>query len=221
MAAAKIVLFTMLCFCVCANAQTQTLAVYPSHADQLNSMTTHSLNLELKRLLSPAGIDLEWRSHDRNATVPSVEGRLIVGTFEGGCSTESLSAMQGVAPHARTLAETSISGDRILPYFTLDCTHLIRMLNPLLQPLSVPMRERILGRALARVIAHEIYHIVADTTEHEEAGLAKAQLSARELAAERFDLSPASLQRIRAAYRVGPPAIPIVRLMPPPAAQRR
>ena len=101
-----------------------------------------------------------------------------------------------------------------------DCAHVIRMLNPLLQPLSVPMRESILGRALARVIAHEIYHIVADTTEHEEAGLAKAQLSARELAADRFDLSPASLQRIRAAYRVGPPAIPIVGLIPP-AVQRR
>ena len=220
MAAAKIVLFTMLCFCVCAHAQTQTLAVYPSHADQLNSMTTHSLNLELKRLLSPAGIDLEWRGHERNAAVSSVDGRLIVGTFEGSCSAESLPAKQGAASQTRTLAETSISGHRILPYFTVDCTHVIRMLNPLLQPLSVPMRETILGRALARVIAHEIYHIVADTTEHEEAGLAKAQLSARELAAERFDLSPASLQRIRAAYRVGPPAIPVVGLISP-AAQGR
>ena len=214
MAAAKFVAFTMLCFCVCANAHTHTLAIHPSHAEGLNSRTTHSLNHELTRLLSPAGIDLEWQADARSRAVVGQPGRLIVATFEGTCSVDAIPNNRVTSSYAgRTLAETSISDGRILPYFTVDCSHVIRTLAPVLQPLGLPMREAVFGRALARVVAHEIYHILAETTEHEEAGLAKAQLTFRDLTAERFDLSPASLQRIRAAYRATSPGVPVAGLV--------
>ena len=76
----------------------------------------------------------------------------------------------------------------------------MRALAPTLEPLSAPFRAEVFGRALARVIAHEIYHIVAQTTDHGESGLAKPELSRDDLVSSRFDLSAASLRRMRTAF---------------------
>jgi hypothetical protein len=211
--AAKLVLFTMMCFCVCANAQTRALVVYPSHTESLDSVTRHSLEQELKRLVAPAGIDLTWRSAADRAQGREEMGRIVVGNFAGNCSVETISNAQVASTTRLTLAEASVSRCRVLPYFTVDCNRVIRTLAPMLQPLSPPMRQTIFGRAMARVIAHEIYHILAETTGHEEDGLAKAKLTFRDLTAPGIDLSPASLQRIRAAYRLEPPAVPVVGLI--------
>ena len=91
----------------------------------------------------------------------------------------------------------------------------------MLEPLSPPLRQAVLGRALARVIAHEIYHILAETTDHADTGIAKAQMTFKDLTADGFDLSPTSLQRIRAAYRQAPAAVvPIAGLVPPGSPKR-
>jgi hypothetical protein len=218
--AAKLVVLTMLCFCVCANAQTRSLAVYPDHSESLDSMTNHSLEQELKRLIAPAGIDLVWRSDADRTQSHEEMGRILVGDFTGNCSVETISTARTSSAKQLTLAEASVSGGRVLPYFTVDCIHVIRTLTPMLQPLSPPMRQTIFGRALARVIAHEIYHILAETTGHEDAGLAKAKLTFLDLTAPGIALSPASLQRIRAAYRMEPPAVPVVGLLPPDSKTR-
>jgi hypothetical protein len=208
--AAKLVLLTMMCFCVCANAQTRPVVVYPGHGETLDSIANHSLEQELKRVVAPAGIDLTWRSDADRRQTHEETGRIIVGNFAGNCSVETISNAPLASPKKLALAEASVSLGRVLPYFTVDCDRVIRTLTPILQPLSPPMRQTILGRALARVIAHEIYHILAETTGHEDAGLAKAKLTFHDLTAPGIALSPSSLQRIRAAYRVEPPAVPVV-----------
>jgi len=210
--AAKLVVLTMLCFCVCAHAQTPALVVYPGHADNLDSIANHSLEQELKRLVAPAGVALTWRSNADRTQTHEEMGRIIVGKFAGNCSVETVTSARAASRAQLTLAEASVSKGRVLPYFTVDCDHVIRTLAPMLQPLSPPMRQAILGRALARVIAHEIYHILAETTGHEDAGLAKAKLTFHDLTAPGIDLSPASLLRIRAAYRVEA-AIPVAALI--------
>ena len=210
--AAKLVVLTMLCFCVCANAQTPALVVYPRHAENLDSLANHALEQELTRLVAPAGIALTWRSNADRTQTHEEMGRIIVGKFAGNCSVETVSRARVGSSAKLTLAEASVYRGRVLPYFSVDCNHVIRTLAPMLQPLSPPMRQAIFGRALARVIAHEIYHILAETTGHEDAGLAKAKLTFHDLTAPGIDLSPASLQRIRAAYRVEP-AIPVAGLL--------
>jgi len=195
MSAARSVLL-LLCFAICASAETRTLVVYAQPADGLESLSSHYLELELRRVLVPAGIELVWESSAKNSNEQQ-PSRLVVGSFTGNCSVETLSSLAGSSSTTRTLGDTSVSNDRILPYFRVDCGRIIRALAPILQPLSVPSRESIFGRALARVIAHEIYHIVAQTEEHDDVGLAKAQLSLQELLASRFDLSPASVRRMQ------------------------
>ncbi|HYR43293.1 MAG TPA: hypothetical protein VER98_09735 [Terriglobia bacterium] len=63
--------------------------------------------------------------------------------------------------------------------------------------LGTRVEPSVLGRALGRVAAHEIYHIVAQTTEHQESGIAKAAFSVRDLTANRFELDSSSLWRMR------------------------
>jgi hypothetical protein len=49
------------------------------------------------------------------------------------------------------------------------------------------------GRALARVIGHELYHILARTSQHPAAGIAKAAFSISDLTMPGLDFDPDSL----------------------------
>jgi hypothetical protein len=202
MLAARSVVFVFL-FSLHATAQMRTLAVYPGPAEGLDTVSSHYLEVELKRILSPAGIVPVWRDSGKDAGKRLETGPLVVGSFKGTCDVDSLS-LDVPSATTRKLADTSISRDRILPYFTVDCIRLIRTLAPALQPMSVPLRESILGRAMARVIAHELYHILAQTADHDDVGLAKKDLSLDELTRSRFDLSPASLRRMNSSWPISP-----------------
>jgi hypothetical protein len=194
MSAVRRAVFAIFCFSVCAHAQTRTLAVYSGPAQHLESSTMHALQIELQRVLTPAGIDMTWV---QSGLQPEVQ-LAVVGTFEGDCSVINIPDQAARAIHTSTLAESSVSNGHVLPYFRVDCAHIIRTLSPVLRPLNVPMRERILGRALARAIAHEMYHIVAQTTGHEKSGIAKASLSLSDLSSSEFNFSPESLRQMQA-----------------------
>jgi len=197
MSAAVRVVFAIFCFSVCAQAQTRTLAVYSDSARRLDGSVAHALQTELQRVMSPAGIEIvSLQSGASSDDLPEVQ-LAVVGTFQGDCSVETLPDQPGRTIQTRTMAESSVSGGRVLPYFRVDCTRIIRTLAPSLRPLSVPMREGILGRALARAIAHEIYHILAQTTGHDKSGIAKASLSLSDLFSSKFDFNPESLRRMQ------------------------
>jgi hypothetical protein len=197
MSAAVRVVFAIFCFSVCAYAQTRTLAVYSDAAQHLDSSATHALQTELQRVLAPAGIEtISLQSGPKRAELPEVQ-LAVVGTFQGDCSVEALPNKSGRVIRTTTLAESSVSNGRVLPYFRVDCDQVIRTLTPALRPLSVPMREAILGRALARTIAHEIYHILGQTTGHDKSGIAKASLSLSDLFSSQFDFNPESLRRMQ------------------------
>ena len=200
MLAARLVLFVV-CFSVYATAQTRTLAVYPGNGVGLDSLTAHHMELELKRLLSPASITIQLRTARAGAEPQLESGPLVTASFRGVCAAEYHQQFSG-AMQTQSIADTSISNDRILPYFTVDCGRLVRTLHPMLQPLSVPLRSSMLGRAIGRVFAHEIYHILAQTQDHDTAGVAKEQLSLEDLTADHFSLSPASLRRMTAAWPI-------------------
>ena len=108
MSAAKSVLL-VLCFSICATAQTRTLVVYPGPADGLSSVSSHYLEVELKRILSPAGIVPVWRNSGERTGKRLEAGPLVVASFKGACGVESLPAYAAPA-QTRALADTSVSG---------------------------------------------------------------------------------------------------------------
>src|SRR4029453_4725832 len=115
------VLLTMMCFCVCANAQTPAVVVYPAHTERLDGTASHSLEQELKRLVAPAGIDLAWRSNADRTQAHEEMGRIIVGNFAGNCSVDTISGRPVASTTKLALAEASVFRGRVLPYFTVEC----------------------------------------------------------------------------------------------------
>jgi hypothetical protein len=180
-----------------AGAQTRTLAVYSGPANELASESSAVMRLELQRLLTPAGIDITWKELVHRNAGENFD-HVVVASFQGSCSVTDLSAQPAGALESEiSLAETSISNGRILPFLSVDCGRLIRMLAVQMEPLSLLSRQVMLGRALGRVVAHEIYHIVAQTGEHHDTGVTKAALSVRDLTIVRFDFDPWSVARLR------------------------
>jgi hypothetical protein len=177
----------VLCLSVCAQAQTRTLALYLDSPRGLDAASSAAMRGELQRLLTPAGLEITWkRMSDRKAGENF--DLVAVTSFAGLCTVDKRSGP--VTASAVSLADTSISDGHILPFFRVDCTRLIAMLGSQVEPATF-------GRALARVAAHEIYHIVAQTTEHQERGVAKATFSLRDLTSTRFDLDIWSIERMR------------------------
>ena len=190
-------LFVLLGFSFCAQAQTRTLALYAEAPRDLDVQARSLMRAELQRLLEPAGIEVVWkRMADRQAG--ETFDLVAVTSFTGSCSVgRSVLATQASV----SLADTSISDGRILPFFRIDCPKIIGMLGSQTEP-------SFLGRALARVAAHEMYHIVAQTAEHQERGVAKASFSIRDLTADRFELDAWSLNRMRLKSSIAEIATP-------------
>ena len=203
MSARWLVLLGILALPVCAQAQTRTLAVYSDGVPSLDAATSESLTQELQRVLAPAGLEVAMRS--KSQRTGDEFQLLVVGAFDGNCSVDRLPVAHAISLRAGPLADTSISGGHVLPFFRVDCNRVIETLAPALQPLTEPMRNAFLGRALARVIAHEIYHIVAQTIDHQESGIAKAALSVKDLTSLQFDLNAASLHRM---HPLNAPVVP-------------
>jgi hypothetical protein len=141
---------------------------------------------ELQRLLAPAGIEIVWKQLKDRKSGENFD-LVAVTSFAGSCAVDK---SVSVVSSPVSLADTSISDGHVLPFFRIDCFRVVGMLGPQIEP-------AVLGRALARVAAHEIYHIVAQTAEHQEKGVAKASFSARDLTAARFDLDVRSLAFMR------------------------
>ena len=180
-------LLLILCLSFCANAQTRTLALYLGPANNIDAEANRAMRAELQQLLAPSAIDVVWkvladRKSSENFDI------VAVATFDNACGgTDNTSA-----PVAASLADTSIADGHILPFFHIDCTRLLSILG-------VRVDSGVLGRALARLAAHELYHIIAQTTEHQDAGIAKAAFSVRDLTAPRFELDAWSIARMRPA----------------------
>ena len=179
-------LLLVFCLSVCAQAQTRTLALYTELPRGLDAESSAVMRGELQRLLAPAGIDVLWKRMNERKAGENFDLVAVI-SFVGSCVPDKFSS---VATGSVSLADTSISDGHILPFFRIDCKRLAGMLGSQAEP-------AILGRALARVAAHEIYHIVAQTAEHQERGVAKAAFSVRDLTSVRFELDIWSVERMR------------------------
>ena len=173
---------------VCARADGRTLALYLKHPERLNRESAQAMRSELNRLLAPAGIGVVWKDFaDRKAGEDF--DVVAVGSIEGSCAPGEANLIGGLG-----LADAAVSADGVLPYFKVDCTRLMRMLGNESSPSKA-------GRALARVIGHELYHILARTSEHPSAGLAKAAFSVNDLILPGLDFDAATLTLLQRPIR--------------------
>jgi hypothetical protein len=149
---------------------------------------------ELAPLMATAGFHLAWRDSDRTES----NGALAVMQLRGTCGMPA--GKFAIDPgEPKELASAAVSEDAVLPFITVNCTGLTRLLAPALMQELGARRDYLDGRALARVRAHELYHVLANTREHARDGIGKPVFSAADLLDERFDFEPATRSKMESS----------------------
>jgi hypothetical protein len=165
---------------------------------------------ELSSLMQTAGYRLEWLN--ASAAIPDVRnGQLVVLNLTGNCSPaqgsgESTSEDLSI----ESLASTPVSDGQILPFSTLHCDSLNRVIARTIAAESPQHRLWLYGRAMARLAAHELYHVLSDTREHSREGVSKPCFSARDLLADHFEFESAALAKMKRTAPADTSASPIV-----------
>jgi hypothetical protein len=181
-------------FCALASAgdsRSGEVSIYLKPGRAADPAVTFMKN-ELASLMRGAGFNLEWL--DVQAGTPDVRNsRLVVLALEGACAAPASVASQ---ESSQPLASTAVSAGRILPFSTVHCDSLNRVLGPAIASEPARRRDFLYGRAMARLAAHELYHVLSESHFHTQEGIAKPAFSARDLLADRFEFEDAALVKM-------------------------
>jgi hypothetical protein len=163
--------------------------------------TFQEMRKELADLMAPAGVPVRW---EEAVSLHDVNGSTVVVDLSGKCRVpyHADAEPQGLR---MPLGSTATADGSILPFVQVNCGALASFIAPRIGDQPESLREFVLGRALARVLAHELYHILTQSENHADSGVAKAALSVADLTGSRFEFDEAALGRIRAA--VGRPIL--------------
>jgi hypothetical protein len=151
---------------------------------------------ELSGLMQTAGYRLDWVN--AAAAIPDVSnGQLVVLALTGDCTARRSSSESSEDPGIGSLASTPVSDGEILPFSTLHCDTLNRVLGGAIAAASDQRRPWLYGRAMARLAAHELYHVLTNASSHSQEGISKPCFSARDLLADHFEFESAALAKMR------------------------
>lgn len=160
--------------------------------DGVSTTVFSEFRAEMQRLIEMPGVHVVWQRLEESDGTQAFD-RLVVIRMLGECQT-------GRAPRADVdspLGVTHISDGRVLPFAEVDCGRVLSTLSsPTMAPV-LPISGYAIGRALARVGAHELYHVLTESPEHSDHGIAKPSLSPSDLRTPDHSFSAASLQRLR------------------------
>jgi hypothetical protein len=159
--------------------------------------TLEWMKRELSPLMRSAGYRVEWRDPQTANGVAAADA-LVVVELHGACGLRpgTFSAEPPI-DNLNSLASTSISEGRVLPFASMNCSNLNRTLGPSLVSEAGARRDFLYGRAMARVLAHEFYHMIVSTRGHTSGGVSKPCFTVGDLLSERFEFEPAVLAKFR------------------------
>jgi len=150
------------------------------------------LRKELALLMNVAGVATQWEDP---TSYRDVSGYIVVVDLEGDCSVPfhvEIPPVQDGMP----IGSTATVDNHLLPFVNVNCSVLTALLAPFISDQPEAFREFVFGRALGRVLAHELYHIVTQSGDHLDSGLAKASFSAGDLMKNGFEFDEMALSRI-------------------------
>ena len=180
------------------------LAVYLKTAPNQPNFPLQWMQRELTLIMSQAGYAIEWRDARASAqTYPDIPN-IAVMELRGSCGLPA-GPVQPVEPieEHQALASTPLVEGRVLPFTTVNCEAVTRLLVPALAEEGAARRDFVYGRALARIMAHELYHVLTGRADHDREGIAKGGFTARDLVGERFDFQQTTLSKLRPAPATG------------------
>jgi len=150
---------------------------------------------EANALMDTAGYSLDWRNLPHE-TVEPVDAPIVVVSMHGICQPpqrpDTLTPLVGPS----SLASTAVSDGEVLPFSSLECETLSRMVAASLAK-QESKQDFLYGRAMGRLIAHELYHILTKTRDHDNGGVGKSHFSAKDVLADHFEFDNTTLAKMR------------------------
>jgi hypothetical protein len=183
------------------------LEVYLKAAGSSSSSALEEMKVEVVSLMQTAGVGVEWRKS--NEETPFSRGDLVVVTLNGICQAPPRNLQIERLKSLPPLAASSVVDGRILPFVSMNCNALSHFVGPLLSDHSSVQRDFVYGRAMARLLAHELYHVLVQTRDHTETGIAESQVSSGELLAEHFGFGEIALTRLARRTMIGSSAMSV------------
>lgn len=171
--------------------------VYLKSEGTTSSAVVANMMRELGGLMRTAGFHIEWGDWKNPGASPE-NADLAVVVLRGACSASSLESSEQ-SKNTQVLASTAVANDQVLPFSWIDCRSLGQFLGPSMAHESAVRRDYVYGRAMARLMGHELYHILAHTTEHTQAGVAKERFTTADLLGDQFNYEGEALFRLHSA----------------------
>ncbi len=153
-----------------------------------------ALKSELAEIWRGEAVQLNWRAIESVQPGDSFED-LVVVHFRGDCHVHPLQPflIDERGPQAvSALAYSATVNGEVQPFSSVLCERVERSVQSAMKPNQRRSASKLYGRALGRVLSHELYHVLNQTKDHEEQGLAKKSLTGQQLIAPKFRFDPAS-----------------------------
>jgi hypothetical protein len=178
------------------NPPRRKLVVYLKAAPGQPQPPAEEMKREVNALMEDAGYSVSWRSPGDYGQDEG-DAAVIVSEFLGICEVPRFGLMLEPPAAGAILASTAVSDGEVLPFISVDCATVTRLLAPALPNDAATRRNFLYGRALGRVVAHELFHALTGTREHDEGGVAKHSFRASDILAEHFEFELATLKRFK------------------------
>jgi len=182
------------------------IAVFMDFKSEPSVEAVEQMEHEISTIMHPAGLKFDWRMMKDRHTGESF-GDLVVFTFKGHCETLRPTYDElGPIAIRQPLASTHVSEGHILPFSDVECDTIRSYIASSVASAQPADRERILGRAIGRVVAHEMYHMLASTTEHAQAGVARSFHTRKDLTDPEFHFTSHETKLLRDLKGISPQA---------------
>ncbi len=120
---------------------------------------------------------------------------LVVIHFKGDCRVHPLHPFlidERGPQGGSALAFSPMVNGQVQPFSSVMCDRVERSVQSAMKPNQRKSANMLYGRALGRVVSHELYHILNQTKEHEQQGLARKSLTGQQLIAPKFHFDESS-----------------------------
>lgn len=161
----------------------QPMTLVVQSENPINPTAFQAMQQEVNRLLARDERRVEFI--DRKELRAGVDvADLTVVKFRGNCRME----VEPVFLDERgPLAFAHTSGGEVLPFAEVLCDRVRRAARSAMHGGDFAKGQELMGRAMARVLAHEIWHVNTNSTGHAKSGVARRELSGKQLIAERLE----------------------------------
>lgn len=152
-----------------------------------------AMKREFEAILKQAGLTFDYKLRSElNESDSPVD--IIHVKFKGECRMQT---MPVVFDERGPFAITHTVDNQVLPFSEVGCDRIRVSVRSAMFGGDFEKSDLLLGRALGRVLAHEVYHILANTTGHGKAGVARTALSGRQLIAEHLAFDKHDIDKLR------------------------